>query len=320
MNERQEDVSHPWIHDDDEFSSWTMSGMGIGLIAVCLIAMIFLAMQLWKIQELPFLAGLYGKKDSHHPDVEGKSTPSVNDLERLLQENAALRERLGLANGKKAEQADQSQIEREKHLSEENQSLRSKLQEIKNNLLQTHHVRTRLLMEISQSLNKQGIEPQLDEAMGRLQFPGVFEFNSGSAVLTNKSMIAIDLISEVFDHILPCYLYINKDDKFHDCQSPTVWVNGIYIEGHTDDIPIRHALFQDNWSLSSTRAAHILYAMSLSHPKLDHMKNEHGEPLLRVVGYGDKRPIADNETDEGRRKNRRVDFYFVMAHGNIIVK
>lgn len=75
--------------------------------------------------------------------------------------------------------------------------------------------------------------------------------------------------------------------------------NQIKIEGHTDNIPIHNDEFQSNWELSSARAMNILLYMVNKH-NLDPTK-------LSATGYGEFRSIADNNTPEGRARNRRVD-------------
>jgi len=71
----------------------------------------------------------------------------------------------------------------------------------------------------------------------------------------------------------------------------------VTVEGHTDSKPIHTFRFPSNWELSSARAASVVRLFIDS-----------GVPSgqLTVVGYSDQRPIADNETPEGRARNRRV--------------
>lgn len=72
----------------------------------------------------------------------------------------------------------------------------------------------------------------------------------------------------------------------------------IRIEGHTDSAPISTPIYPSNWELSSARASAVL-ARIISRGV---------EPKrLSVAGYGDTNPIADNNTQEGRALNRRVD-------------
>jgi len=71
------------------------------------------------------------------------------------------------------------------------------------------------------------------------------------------------------------------------------------IEGHTDNIPIHTAQFPSNWELSTSRATYLLqYLITTANISPER---------LSAVGYGQYRPVASNETAEGRAANRRVD-------------
>jgi chemotaxis protein MotB len=74
--------------------------------------------------------------------------------------------------------------------------------------------------------------------------------------------------------------------------------NHLQIEGHTDNIPINTPAFPSNWELSTTRSVAIL--RSLIGASIDPMR-------LSAAGYGEFKPIASNDTSEGRAKNRRVE-------------
>ena len=74
--------------------------------------------------------------------------------------------------------------------------------------------------------------------------------------------------------------------------------NGIRVEGHTDNVPINSAAFPSNWELSTARATNVLQHM---------MKQDFEPSQLSAAGYGEYRPVADNDTAEGKMKNRRVD-------------
>lgn len=73
--------------------------------------------------------------------------------------------------------------------------------------------------------------------------------------------------------------------------------NPVHVEGFTDNVPIRSVAFPSNWELSAARAASVV-----------HLFMKHGVRPGRMValGYGEYRPVADNNTAEGRGKNRRV--------------
>lgn len=69
------------------------------------------------------------------------------------------------------------------------------------------------------------------------------------------------------------------------------------VEGHTDNLPISSARFPSNWELSTSRATKVTRKLI-----------DYGYPAvsIRSIGYGDTKPLADNNAPEGREKNRRV--------------
>lgn len=71
----------------------------------------------------------------------------------------------------------------------------------------------------------------------------------------------------------------------------------IRVEGHTDDLPIDTARYPSNWELSAARAIAVV----------KHFRRAGVDgPRLAAVGHGPTRPIADNATQAGRARNRRV--------------
>ena len=70
------------------------------------------------------------------------------------------------------------------------------------------------------------------------------------------------------------------------------------VEGHTDNEPIKRSGWKDNWELSLARARSVLAYLV-----------EQGVHPTRISasGYGEYRPIASNDTPQGRRMNRRVE-------------
>jgi chemotaxis protein MotB len=76
----------------------------------------------------------------------------------------------------------------------------------------------------------------------------------------------------------------------------------IRIEGHTDNVPIGGKLqqrFPTNWELSTARATNVVrYFIE---------KGGVNRENFEAVGYADTKPVADNDTDEGRTENRRIE-------------
>lgn len=103
-------------------------------------------------------------------------------------------------------------------------------------------------------------------------------FKSGSASVEEKGKEAIKKLSEV----------LNKNTSID-----------IAIEGHTDNVPIKTALYKDNWDLSVARSTNIVRMIC----------DEFAVDARRVTtsGKGEFFPVATNETAEGRAKNRRTE-------------
>jgi chemotaxis protein MotB len=75
--------------------------------------------------------------------------------------------------------------------------------------------------------------------------------------------------------------------------------NGIRIEGHTDNVPIRTARDESNWELSTARASAIVAVL------VDRVGIDAGR--LSAAGYGQYHPLNPNDTEAHRARNRRVD-------------
>jgi chemotaxis protein MotB len=110
-------------------------------------------------------------------------------------------------------------------------------------------------------------------------------FESGKATVRPDSMLVLDHISAAIGQ----------------------YSNSVRIEGHTDNAPIKTSLFPSNWELSTARATNIVHYLVTTHAL--------PPERLSAIGYGEFRPIADNTSDEGRKKNRRVDVVLLSASG-----
>ena len=75
--------------------------------------------------------------------------------------------------------------------------------------------------------------------------------------------------------------------------------NPVRLEGHTDAIPIHTARFRSNWELSAARSIAVL---DLLNTRFNVARGR-----MAIAGYAETIPLASNESDEGRARNRRVD-------------
>jgi len=73
----------------------------------------------------------------------------------------------------------------------------------------------------------------------------------------------------------------------------------VLIEGHTDNVPIKTALFEDNWDLSTARATSIVRILTKD--------NGFDPSRITASGRSQYHPVKTNETNEGRAGNRRTE-------------
>lgn len=73
----------------------------------------------------------------------------------------------------------------------------------------------------------------------------------------------------------------------------------IVISGHTDNVPIKNNEYDSNWDLSVMRAVNFMKVL---------LENDKLKPeWFSAKGFGEFKPVASNNTAEGRAKNRRVE-------------
>lgn len=120
-----------------------------------------------------------------------------------------------------------------------------------------------------------------------LRVPGLNLFKNKSAKLTPAARPVLNEIVKI----------IKTKGKNHK----------IFIQGHTDDVPIHTAKFESNWELSAVRATSVLR----------HFYDKGIDPeKLTATGYADTFPMVPNNTKEGRAKNARIEFILEKIPGD----
>ncbi len=154
---------------------------------------------------------------------------------------------------------------------------------------------TKLQDEVKQlkaASSKKDVE--LDQLMSKLDDIQNVQIKNNRVVLTNSILFSSGSakISESGRKIL--------DDIWNILV--TVPNREILIEGHTDNVPISKkdiGTYKTNWELSAVRSLAIIHYVS---------QHKGANPArLGAVGYGEFRPVADNDTEENRMLNRRVE-------------
>ncbi len=126
------------------------------------------------------------------------------------------------------------------------------------------------------------------------------QFQKDQAFVENtETEVTVGLSSEV--------TFASGDDELSDAgQGALVKAGGILaklpntirIEGHTDSVPVRGGRFSSNWHLSAARAQTVVRLL---------IENGVDARRMQVVGFGDVRPRAENDTAAGRAANRRIE-------------
>ena len=110
-----------------------------------------------------------------------------------------------------------------------------------------------------------------------INLPNNVLFNSGRAHLNPEGKEALAHIAAVLGQF--------SDRRFQ-------------VEGHTDDKPINSARFPSNWELSTSRALTVVHLLT----DMDVVPGN-----ISAAGFGEFRPRADNEFEEWRKLNRRIE-------------
>ncbi len=150
-------------------------------------------------------------------------------------------------------------------------------------------------MEVAQLAESEQLAEKVNESLGenelgdaisvsftaqyvQLTLKGALLFDSGKAVIRDSALPVVDKVGIILQK------YANSI---------------IEIEGHTDNVPINGGKFADNSELSCARALSVFnYLIDTTSLEPSHIK---------YAGRGEYVPVADNATEEGRAKNRRVE-------------
>ena len=174
--------------------------------------------------------------------------------------------------------------------------------------------RGELLQDLQEELLGKNISVEIDKENGNMRLKSDLLFKSGSATISKEGKRQIGEIAQLFmiKMIEPKY---------------KMAIDTIFIEGHTDSIPIRVSnTCRDLWSnkeLSAQRAINTYSEMLLvTDNKIYNLKNKKEKHLLSYSGYADNRQLCNEKAVKKgatleeyrlcRSKNRRIEFYFTV--------
>jgi len=174
----------------------------------------------------------------------------------------------------------QQQKEQKKKLATELQDTQAQKQA----LMEAHEKAQNKIQKLKNSGTLSG-DVKVSRKGGNITFTILSEvlFDSGEASLKSRGKSALSEAAQAISN------------NFPDAN--------LEVRGHTDSQPIRYSDWKSNWELSGARARRVL----------KYLANEEGisRKRLSFAGYGPTRPVASNDTAEGRRKNRRAEIVVV---------
>jgi len=126
-------------------------------------------------------------------------------------------------------------------------------------------------------INDPDIEVNVEKGVVYISIADKLLFKSGSYQVSDRAKEILGKVAAIV-----------KDKSQFECM----------VEGHTDNVPIKNPVLQDNWDLSVKRATSIVRIL----------QNDFGIEPSRLVaaGRGEYVPLTSNDTAEGRQTNRRT--------------
>jgi len=177
-----------------------------------------------------------------------------------------------------------------KQLAKNVEELQRALKEYQQRAAQLERIKQRfeLLRDKLKKLTELGLKVEIRRNRMVIRLPGDVLFASGDDKLRPAGLKVVGAVTEVI-----------RNDK---------QLAGRYFQvaGHTDNKPLKGGRFGDNWGLSAMRSRQVLLYMVAPVAA-----KEGGGGLtvdrLHAAGYGDTDPVANNDSDDGRQQNRRVE-------------
>ena len=207
------------------------------------------------------------------------STARVTSLEDQLKQQEKAYKALQRSLDKSLTNASQNNVSIDKlvdQINESNKYIRH-LVEVKSKSDSLNMVLTN---NLTRSLSKEElkeVDVQVLKGVVYISLADNMLYKSGSYEINDRAAATLSKIAKII-----------KDYKDYD----------VLIEGNTDNVPIKKTNIRNNWDLSTLRASSVVQAL----------QNDYGVDPKRLTagGRGEYNPIASNDTEVGKQRNRRT--------------
>ena len=166
------------------------------------------------------------------------------------------------------------------NLSNEVKRLNTELDKLTESKAELAETKLRLQNKLKEEIAKGELKVEMQDRGVVVTMLTEVLFDSGKTTIKPDSKKTLEKVAQVIN----------------DRQTKT---NLIYIEGHTDNVPIKYSGYKSNWELSTSQATEVLHFF-VDEGKVNPAR-------ISATGYGKYRPVAPNNIAQGRAKNRRVE-------------
>jgi chemotaxis protein MotB len=291
-------------HDEEEESAFiSMTDMTVGFLFIMMILLAFFASQMRDpdaVSKVKYDAAVSQRDNARKARDEWQATAETR-AQKIVELEKRIRELLA-QNVRK----DTRITELERELAE----LR-KPNPLETYLARVAQTRRQILVRLRDAIRQDFPDLQVDlsEEGDALRFQGEGLFASGRSTLAPDKARIVARLAKRLDEVLPCFTLGPTSQFDSSCNPGYVMIEAVQIEGHTDTV----GADQMNRTLSTARANSTFFAMTgAASGIMKHLNFKH-QPVLSVAAYGPDRPVATNDTPEGRATNRRIDLRFIMV-------
>ena len=222
-----------------------------------------------KVRENESLKNQLSVQRQAHKKCEADYTNAMQEIEQL--KNQLTERGVDLSNMSSSLEQQRKALEEYRRRAEQLDQIRKRFEALRTKL--------KKLIDL-------GLKVEVRDNRMLIQLPGDVLFDSGRDKLKQEGNDILVQVAEV----------IRNDSDLSSRE--------FQVAGHTDSKPLRGGVFKDNWGLSAMRARSVLTFLTTP-------QDDGGGGLdpknWSAAGYAETDPVASNETDEGRQKNRRVE-------------
>ncbi|OGR86127.1 MAG: hypothetical protein A3J74_07500 [Elusimicrobia bacterium RIFCSPHIGHO2_02_FULL_57_9] len=142
---------------------------------------------------------------------------------------------------------------------------------------------TEMAVQIKKEMNRLALDDfgvEVTSRYIRLTLPTPVIFAEGSQRLSPRAKGLLEALARLFSEVS----------------------NPVLVEGHSDNLPIVGGGYRSNWELSAARSFSVIKFL---------ISQDMDPQRFHARGYGEYRPLAANDTREGRKRNRRIEISLI---------